>query len=781
MSALRALRRLAILLLPVAAFGFAGAQPAMAQIFEAPLQGDPDAKLLLEADTLYYNVESGRVTAVGNVYIAYRGYQLFASEVVYDKGANRLAAQGGVRLEEPQGNIVIAQSVELSDDLRDGFLTGLRADTIYRTRLAANSATRQGAVTVFEDAGYTACYTCRNRPDYPPTWAIKARRVIYNEEERTLRFEEPRFDLFGNTLAVLPSFTIPDPTVRRRSGFLFPTAVYSNLLGLGVRAPYFQTLGPSADVTVAATPLSRQGLFGDIEFRQRTAAGAWRARATGIQQLDPNAFEGSSGDRHFRGSFVTEGNFYINPMWQYGWQSTVTTDRQYLSDYKQRTGDNFTEPTTLYLKGIGERNSFEARLWAFRILQDDYESSQVLDAPDPFSNVGQALQGKQAYVHPAIDYEGVYDGRILSGELAYKFNLTSLSRQETDAFGALVDGVNTARFRGVEGTYTRASGEVSWRKRIIGPGGQVFTPAAGLRADVFAIDDRDPNVTVFDDDPLVGRVMPWAGISYRWPWLITASWGTQTIEPMAEIWARPNEGYIGDVPNDDAQSVVFDDTNLFGPTKFSGYDRAEGGIRANVGLRYTLQTYSGGSLSVVAGQSFQVAGRNSYRIPDVLDAAGHSGLTSDESDYVAGLTLDTNGGLAFSAKGRWDEESLELQRAELSASARAGPLSTQVVYAFLSAQPDLGILDERSEIHGAASLRVFDRVRVFGQLRYDLQGDDIIREGVGVAYDDDSLSVSIAYSEDRGGLPDEPVDRTVFFRVGLRTIGDASVATGLDN
>ena len=41
------------------------------------------------------------------------------------------------------------------------------------------------------------------------------------------------------------------------------------------------------------------------------------------------------------------------------------------------------------------------------------------------------------------------------------------------------------------------------------------------------------------------------------------------------------------MPNEDAQSFVFDTTNLFDRDKFSGYDRIEGGTRANLGVRYT--------------------------------------------------------------------------------------------------------------------------------------------------------------------------------------------------
>jgi LPS-assembly protein len=754
--------------------------PAAAQILDRPLVREADDPLYLESDSLLYDTRSGRVTAVGNVYIEYGGYQLFATRVTYDPASETLAAAGGVRLEEPEGNIVIARELTLSDDLRDGFVTGLRADTIYRTRLAANRAERAGSVTIFEDAAYTACYTCRARPDEAPSWVIRARRVIVDEDERTLGFEDPRFELFGAVGVGLPSFTIPDPTVSRRSGFLAPIAVYSNLLGLGVRVPYFQTLGPSADVTVGVTPLSRQGVLGDVGFRQRTWNGFWSARAAGIYQLEPEAFSGTSGDQRLRGAFRTSGEFAINPLWRWGWESTLTTDRLFLDDYRQASSEDLTAPSTLYLLGLNDRTWFDARLWAFRILQDDYAGGDILDPPPPFTPAGQRLQGKQAWVHPVIDYAGVVDGAVLAGELSWRANLTALSRQETDAFGVIEGGVLEPRFRGVEGSFTRASAEVAWRRRLIAPLGQVLVPHASLRGDVFAIDNRDPDVTALEDG-LEGRLMPAAGLTYSWPWLVTSSWGTQTVEPVAQIVARPDELLIGSLPNNDAQSVVFDTANLFDPTRFSGFDRAEGGVRASVGLRYTAQTYSGGFVSAILGQSYHLAGRNSYRVPDLLDSAAGSGLSQDRSDLVAGLIVDTNGGFALTAEGRFDDETLDVERAELSAAARLGPVSAKMVYAFLRDQPDLGILDEREEVQGGASLRVVDNVRLFGMLRYDLEDREFIRSGVGVGYDDDALSVSLAYSEDRGSQPDDPVDRTVFFRVGLRTIGDVGASTSLDD
>ncbi len=53
---------------------------------------------------------------------------------------------------------------------------------------------------------------------------------------------------------------------------------------------------------------------------------------------------------------------------------------------------------------------------------------------------------------------------------------------------------------------------------------------------------------------------------------------------------RPDEQLAGTLPNEDAQSLVFDDPSLFDWDKFSGYDRVgRGGTRVNIGLRYRAE------------------------------------------------------------------------------------------------------------------------------------------------------------------------------------------------
>jgi LPS-assembly protein len=98
--------------------------------------------------------------------------------------------------------------------------------------------------------------------------------------------------------------------------------------------------------------------------------------------------------------------------------------------------------------------------------------------------------------------------------------------------------------------------------------GQVWTPFTYFRADAFAV---QPDTTGFQnrglgnfidpEDQFVGRAMPAAGVEYRFPFVAgTGSTTTQVIEPIAQVIARPSETRIGRLPNEDAQSLVFDDT-----------------------------------------------------------------------------------------------------------------------------------------------------------------------------------------------------------------------------
>ena len=156
----------------------------------------------------------------------------------------------------------------------------------------------------------------------------------------------------------------------------------------------------------------------------------------------------------------------------------------------------------------------------------------------------------------------------------------------------------------------------------------------------------------------VARFMPTAGVEYRYPFINVQSWGTQTIEPIAQFVVRPNETNIGALPNEDSQSFMFDASNLFRSNKFAGWDRVEGGGRLNVGGQYTAQFNQGGYLNVLVGQSYHLFGLNSFDVASPTNTGLDSGLDKARSDYVARVTYQPNSQLTLTSRFRFDEGNL---------------------------------------------------------------------------------------------------------------------------
>src|SRR5271166_5353137 len=113
--------------------------------------------------------------------------------------------------------------MDLSDDYRNGFVESLRLDSPDQTRMAANRAERSGGnFTVLHNGVYTACLPCKDNPKKPPLWQVKAVRIIHDQGEKMMYFEDAQLEFFGKPVAWLPYFSAPDPTVKRKTGVLMP-------------------------------------------------------------------------------------------------------------------------------------------------------------------------------------------------------------------------------------------------------------------------------------------------------------------------------------------------------------------------------------------------------------------------------------------------------------------------------------------------------------------------------------------------------------------------------
>ncbi|KAB0539948.1 LPS-assembly protein LptD [Pseudochrobactrum saccharolyticum] len=727
--------------------------------FGSQYQTNPDAKMLLQADNLVVDRDQNTVTAAGNVQIEYDGNRLVARQVVYNQKTKRMVAKGNVEILEKDGNRIYSDEIDVTDDFRDGFVNGLRVETVDDTRFAAESAERSlGEITTFNNGVYTACRACEKDPSKPVLWQVKAKKIIWNGTKKTVRFEGGRFEMFGKSLFALPAFEIADPTIKRKSGFLFPSFLYKDELGFGMRVGYFWNLAPNYDITTYGTGLTKQGFLSETEWRHRLENGSYNIRVAGIYQAKPGEFGSTTVDaqERFRGMVASKGDFKINPRWSFGWDVIAQTDKNFSRTYKIGGYSDESLTSNVYLRGISGRNHLDINFYKFKVQEDVLNGSRY------------AVDTKQPWVLPSVDYLYTVPESVYGGELTITSNLQGIYRETSDT----IYQNNAARFlNGMKGTSARLTTEAEWKRTFITEQGLVITPLLALRGDAIGIDTNDTFGTVNEIRSQAFRGMATAGLEVRWPILFSSTSMTQVLEPTAQIFVRNDEPYAGRLPNEDAQSFVFDATSLFQRDKFSGYDRVEGGTRANLGLRYSGNMNNGWSIHGLAGQSFQLGGLNSFAESDFAGAGADSGLEGKRSDYVAMLGMSNNSGLAFAARGRFDKDSFDVKRGEVEASHSGQIVKASVKYAYIAKQPDYGYANDRQEVSLSASTRFKENWRVFGSGTYDIVSETLVRAQSGLAYDDECFTYSMAYIQTRSPGQDK-ISHSVGFNISFRTLGD---------
>ncbi|HJU32021.1 MAG TPA: LPS-assembly protein LptD [Hyphomicrobiaceae bacterium] len=728
--------------------------------FGPPPKIDKAQPLYLQADQLLYDTKNNRVIAQGNVEIYYNNYILTAEQVVYDQGTNRLIAEGNAQLKDPNGSITRADRFEALDDFRDAFIQSLSVVTSDDTRIAAERASRrEGNVTEYERARFTPC---KNDPGVPPLWCISAARITHDQRSATLVYQDAQFELFGVPVLYLPYFEQPDPSVKHRSGFLMPNFSNSSTLGFGAELPYYFALAPNYDFTFTPKYWSNYGLLLQGEWRHRLANGQYSVSVAGIDQTQNSSTIPGINNEGWRGSIQTKGQFSLASWWRFGWDVTVDSDDSFRRFYQLDPILQTDRVNTVYLQGMSERNYFSTKLYQFGGLQF---------TDTPYSN---------SWVLPVIDYKYIVGQPILGGELSFTGHARSMTRGSgLDGLGSFIPGTDT----------NVAYAEVNWRRQMIDPIGQMWTPFANARGQVYnyanATDPfTTPPPTVLIPDDTVARGVVAAGMTYSYPFVANSSFGSHMLAPTAQIIARQNKVNQTRLPDEDAKSLVFDDTLLFDIDKFSGYDRLETGTRANIGLQYTFQANNGAYARAVLGQSYHLAGENPFTVPG-FDPTGQfnfspvSGLDTSRSDYVAGLYLSPFSGLSLISQSRFDERDWSLRRQDTGLTASYGPVSGTAAYTFTAFDPVTGFLDNQQEIVSSLSLKITNNWSVGGSLRYDLDAKNRIQDIFTVKYADECFVLTANYIEtfvENAALDLRP-DRTLMLRFELKHIGEFNYKT----
>jgi LPS-assembly protein len=722
---------LAALALPVTAFA--------QEVPEEPVKVTAaEDKIDFAATTIDYDSNADVVTAKGNVILNRDGYSLRADAVSWDRKSGEVTATGNIRSIGPNGDVAYGDSIKLTDTLKDGMVENLLIVMADGGRLAAKSGIRKDGRLELEYAAYSPCKV--EQPDgcpKNPSWQVKAVKVRYDPTRKRVSYVGARIELFGLPLIPLPGLSHPAET-KAGSGFLVPNLSLSRNNGLEIEVPYYWRLAKNRDLIASATLFSNAAPLFKTNFRSFEKKGAieFNGYATYSRAVstDPGA---PSSKQLFRGYLDTRAKFQLNPNWSASTSLRWASDRTFLRRYDISRDDRLR--STFNIERIDADSYLSIAGWAVQTLR-----------------VGDR-QGLTPIALPEIDYRLRLNNDILGGKVQLQANSLAIGR---------TSGQDTQR----------AFASAQWNLRTITSLGQDVNFTVLGRGDIYHSDENISTLTAIyrGESGWQQRGILAAAADVRWPFVGTVFGGTQVFTPRVQFVAAPTTSNLR-IPNEDSRAVDLEDSNLFSINRFSGYDRFEDNYRVTYGFDWA---FAGKNITADfnIGQSYRLSNRASI-FPD------GTGLSDKVSDIVGRSEVRYRDFVKLTHRFRLDKDNFAIRRNEVDATIGTRGTYLQVGYLRLNRNiSNIEDLSDREEIRLAGRVRIARYWSIFGSTIVDLTGRqedplaisdgfDPIRHRIGVAYDDDCLSLGFTWRRDYQPTGDARRGNSFLFRLAFRNLG----------
>ena len=202
---------------------------------------------------------------INNIYNFREGFVFDTfKEIISSKTTNIIDKDNNsYTFEKAKINLVSKELVgkEIRVDFIDNFFGNENNDPLLKGR----SATSNTDNTIIQKAVFSTCNienkNCRG-------WELQSEEFIHNKIEKLFEYKNSWFKVFDKKVFFLPYFNHPDPSVKRKSGFLTPVYSSSDNLGKAINIPYFYVLSNSKDMTINPRIYSDNDFILQSEYRQ---------------------------------------------------------------------------------------------------------------------------------------------------------------------------------------------------------------------------------------------------------------------------------------------------------------------------------------------------------------------------------------------------------------------------------------------------------------------------------------------------------------------------------
>jgi LPS-assembly protein len=237
----------------------------------------------ISADKIIYNKTSQLLKTFGNSkFTDIKNRTLTADNFEYDLEKKIISAQDKVKFLDNYKNIYYFSKLnaddkfveiigyDLNSDLnKEKFDSKDKFNEFVEPKLSGKEVSIKENITIIKNGKFTSCKST-NEKEGCPFWNLNANLVTHDKEKKEIIYKHATLDLNNVPVLYTPYFSHPDPSVKRKEGFLAPSfASLSTEIGSITKIPYFYPISQSADFTISPVYYFKQNPLLLGEYREK--------------------------------------------------------------------------------------------------------------------------------------------------------------------------------------------------------------------------------------------------------------------------------------------------------------------------------------------------------------------------------------------------------------------------------------------------------------------------------------------------------------------------------
>ncbi|MCL2331257.1 MAG: LPS assembly protein LptD [Proteobacteria bacterium] len=583
-----------------------------------------------------------------------------------------------------------------------------------QTHISAATVAKVGDITKVTDAIYTACWNCDPNIN---AWEISAAALKHDKTRQAMDFENMVFWVYNVPVIWLPFlYDYPDPTVRHKTGFLYPSFNTTNGMGTQINIPFYISISDSHDLTLTGSYLTNENPLWQVEHRLNINHGEFR----------------TTGSYTYNREGVSRWHAFNKDLIEMGDHARLNLFLQRASDktYLQKYGFYGNQP---YLDSGARAELFAqtgyvtATAHIFQELRATNPAQTTVPSGDILPNI-----------------HGVYQTESLFADTYLSLMGDILGVQNFSNGSATQRAIGAAR---VVSPWTL-------------PLGNLVTASASARYDVYSFINTAMLNGATDFSGLESRFLPSAYAEWSLPFLRAGENWIQTITPRARITTMMNRSSAAFAASNDSAGALLSDASLFSDNRYAGYDLWQSGTYADYGLNWSAFDRDNRSIEAFVGQT--------YDFSEPIATDPNSGFRRGASDYVGRVYLNTGKWLSLANRFRFAENNLELRH--LESMARIGDRNFINLGYIWAAQFQDAVTQNPSinEVVAGFGIYLTGRVSLKYNITYNITDTRAQLQTGGLYYEHPCYNIALEYMHDAARKGDFVGKATIHLRFGIK-------------